>query len=143
MCVYVWCVCMYVIDSTMSGIKSPTAVNDAFELRWELYWSLHYTYIAAASDGERILKIGQHLAKLWAREREREREFYSQLNCRHTRRAISPSKLVPILSIHIMNNIQKKTYRVRRHFFTFGVCISFHKILQKKNKRTHLALVYL
>ena len=29
---------------------------------------------------------------------EREREFYSQLHCRHTRRAISPSKLVPILS---------------------------------------------
>ena len=32
------------------------------------------------------------------REREREREFYSQLHCRHTRRAISPSTLVPILS---------------------------------------------
>ena len=32
------------------------------------------------------------------REREREREFYLQLHCRHTRRAISPSKLVPILS---------------------------------------------
>jgi len=27
---------------------------------------LHYTFIAE-SDGERILKVGQHLAKLWAR----------------------------------------------------------------------------
>ena len=39
---------------------------------------------------------------LWGRlymvRREGEREFYSQLHCRHTRRAISPSKLVPILS---------------------------------------------
>ena len=32
------------------------------------------------------------------RQSEREREFYSQLHCRHTRRAISTSKLVPILS---------------------------------------------
>jgi len=29
---------------------------------------------------------------------ERDREFYSQLHCRHTRRAISPSELVPMLS---------------------------------------------
>jgi len=28
---------------------------------------LYYTF-TAASDGERILKIGQHLAKLWARK---------------------------------------------------------------------------
>ena len=34
------------------------------------------------------------LDQKWA-ERE---NFYSQLHCRHTRRAISPSKLVPILS---------------------------------------------
>ena len=49
----------------------------------------------------RCLHCGQFrgiILRVDIREREREREFYLQLHCRHTRRAISPSKLVPILS---------------------------------------------
>ena len=58
-----------------------------------------------------MMSPGESLNNL-PRVREREREFYSQLHCRHIRRAISPSKLVPILSnayIHIINDIQRKT----------------------------------
>ena len=33
-----------------------------------VHFLVHYTF-TAESGGERILKIGQHLAKLWARER--------------------------------------------------------------------------
>ena len=51
---------------------------------------------------------------LWEREREREREFYSQLHCRHTRRAISPSKLVPILSNRPTYNEQYTKENIHR-----------------------------
>ena len=44
------------------------------------------------------------------REGEREKKKYSQLQCRHTRRAISPSKLVPILSNTYNEQYKKKTY---------------------------------
>jgi len=50
------------------------------------------------------------------REKEREREFYSQLHCRHTRRAINPSKLAPILSNTYNEQYTKKEniHRQRR-----------------------------
>jgi len=57
---------------------------------------------------------------MYCLEREREREFYLQLHCRHTRRAISPSKLVPILSNTYNEQYKKKTYIDKDETDRFG-----------------------
>jgi len=44
------------------------------------------------------------------RDRERERENFIRNCTAGIPEGLSPSKLVSILSIHIMNDIQKKTY---------------------------------
>ena len=50
----------------------------------------------------------------------REREFYSQLHCRHTRRAIIPSKLVPMLSNIYNERYTKENIHRRRRNRQYG-----------------------
>ena len=54
------------------------------------------------------------------REREREKKNYSQLRCRHTRRAISPSKLVPILSNTYNEQYTKENIHRQRRNRQYG-----------------------
>ena len=60
----------------------------------------------------------------------REREFYSQLHCRYTRRAISPSKLVPILSNTYNERYTKENIHRQRRNRQYGK----KQTNEKKNK---------
>jgi len=70
---------------------------------------LHYPFTASGCSSHKQLEA-----------REREREFYSQLHCRHTRRAISPSKLVLILSNTYNEQYTKENIHRQRRNRQYG-----------------------